>query len=1248
MALTPGQQRCIQTLDRSLVVAAGAGSGKTFTLTKRIVGALQNGQVDGIDRICAITFTNKAAGELKSRIKAELRACGMAEQALKVDEAWVSTIHGMCARILRAHAVELDVDPAFGVADGALANMLRDRAIDDTLLQAQVGFAEDVEQAGGALCQERVDALFTEYPARSRGPRGVSVEEMLRTLMDAAGGNVRGYEAFSYAKADANPARLMSAALDAFEDLASVTQGQKPNEARQTWVENVTNIAADVRSELQQGHASDARWALLALDRLPLPKKTGTADYKEHVARALEVYRMCVMELRLAVAVPHLQTLIALAREASRRYAAAKRIAGVLDNSDLLVMASAAIANYPSIAALYADKFQIVMVDEFQDTDQMQVDMIKRLSGPGACRLCTVGDAQQSIYRFRGADVSVYRRHLAEVEADDPANVIKLPDNFRSHADVLSFVDRVFERPQMFGGEFMSLRPGRDESRVKRPFADGEPRVRVQLTSNPSKGVLADRVREVAAARIAETFAQLHERGHSAGEMAVLLGGMTHVQEYADALRARGLACVVSGGSVFASSLEAQVMLDLTRVIANPYQTQALLGVLTSPLFGLCAQDLLDLTTVQSDDGRPRRRNLAAGFATCAYALREGRIDAAWSERLVLALRVLGDALDKAGREPVHCIAQDVAVDSGWIARLQEQGAEGLAQVANAYKAIRMIKGIEESSAAGQARVAADFEALLADSKEAPGALSATGGDFVRIMTVHASKGLEFPIVAVAEFRDAGGDSSKLLTSEVKGTVYVSLDLNNTLNGLEGSAKLSGLPELYASMTEGNADEDELALAVEHADGALALRAALYEYDRVGEDEESKRLLYVALTRAKEALVVSLKGKRTKDNPRAVPKNCLGAVVPALMGSDDGFDVGVSHYDYRGSAPALVEHVALEAEGAGEDSGRADGENGDGLSAMSGKDAPVSGLGNQPDAFPIPVDEHVVPAACAPCTPAHEGVFSYSSIAEASHEGDVLELLAQRHFESADAGQQEAESSIWLQPAQDGEGGLDFSPDWFAASLSEGDGDDGSWAYAGSSSADQDKATDLGTAFHRLAQYAVNTRSSAGLVRPDDDRVRSLSRSCSLDEVQVGRLQSALDRWFASDVASFMGALPDLHAEVPFFVRVPADCEAYLEGEIDLLGFDESRTCAYVVDYKTGGKAYETEEDLRVKHVLQASCYAYAIMLQGVPTVETAFVRVERSSSNAPDQPQCVRYRFTHEDVPDLASRIASVYARAR
>ena len=1238
MALTSGQQTCIQTLDRPLVVAAGAGSGKTFTLTQRIAYALESGAVDDIERICAITFTNKAAGELKARIKAELRARGMAEQALKVDDAWISTIHGMCARILRAHALELDLDPAFEMAELTLASTLSDRAVEGVLQSAQAAEEAGVETSETAgITVQALNALFEEYPARSNGSYGTSVESMLKELMNVASASPHGFDAIVTCSADVNPALLVSSVLDAFDGLIDYVGTLKPNEAREAWAAKTAQDVASIRSELEKGHASDILWALRALDGLTFPRRS-TDALKAWIDNVQEQYRTCVMELRLAAAHPHLQTLLCLARNAQNLFARAKRAEGVLDNNDLLVMAYQAINDHPDLAALYADKFQLVMVDEFQDTDQMQVDMIKLISGPGACRLCTVGDAQQSIYRFRGADVSVYRRHLESVRAENPDDIVSLPHNFRSHADVLSLVDRVFERPEMFGGEFMSLLPARDEARVKQPFAGDTPRVQVQLTSNTAKGPKSDRVREVAAERIAEAFADLRDQGHSAGEMALLLGGMAHADAYARALRAQGLPCVITGGSVFAHAPEALLVLDLARIVVNPYRTQALHNVLTSPLFELSAGDLLFLSsTLDQQDGSPKRANLCEGIKMAARTLRDQGALSAWSERLVLALHVMGDLLEGSARSTTSRLVMRVLVDSGWLSRMQERGPEGLAAVANAYKAVRMLEDIETSSAAGPAHVARHFEMELSESKEAPGALSATGGDFVRIMTVHASKGLEFPIVTVAEFKDLGGPKSKLLASSLEGDVYLSLDLGNSVSTLEGSASFDGLPALYASMTADLASEEEFADAVRKADGALALRAALYGFEFTGDVEESKRLLYVALTRAKEALVVSLIGKRTKDNPLAVPKSSLGAVVDALAGLGEGFDAGISHYDFGGSQAALVEHVALAPEepcDAGE---------------VRDADAEEPCVFSEGE-FAVPAPEERPAVTREPYAPAHEGIFSYSSIADASHGTDVLQRLAKAHFESADESEPQRVFALSLVPKDDDDEPYDFSPGWHEADLeaATADEDDGSWAYRKVSSFDSDKATDLGTAFHRLAQYAVVTRGSFGLGRPASGRVSALAQACRLEKDQVGRLNEALDRWFGSDIAHRMQDMRDLRAEVPFFLRVPVEGEdkpVFLEGEIDLLGLSEDGARAVVVDYKTGGRADEGPDELAEKHVLQAACYAYAVMSQGVRSVEAVFVRVERACANRLDQPQCVRYRFVSDDLSELESAIAEVYA---
>ena len=163
------------------------------------------------------------------------------------------------------------------------------------------------------------------------------------------------------------------------------------------------------------------------------------------------------------------------------------------------------------------------------------------------------------------------------------------------------------------------------------------------------------------------------------------------------------------------------------------------------------------------------------------------------------------------------------------------------------------------------------------------------------------------------------------------------------------------------------------------------------------------------------------------------------------------------------------------------------------------------------------------------------------------------------------------------------------------------------------------------------------------------------------------RLESALDRWFGCNLAAEMGAFADLRAEVPFFIGADSAhrgimpdeaCEArldsrvlpsaFLEGEIDLLGLSEGGRCASVVDYKTGGSADESSEKLALKHVLQAACYAYAVMEQGVERVDATFVRVERPQADDPSQPQCVRYRFEASDLPDLKQAIFDCYAAAQ
>lgn len=1207
MALTIGQEKCVNTLDKPLAVSAGAGSGKTFTLTRRIVHALESGYLTDIDQVLAITFTSKAAGEIKSRVKGALRAGGLTEQALKTDEAWISTIHGMCSRILRAHALELGLDPAFKVADEATVKTLLDASLEEVL-----GGRDDLVTVAEGVSSQRLDALFASFDVHPAGPRTASVEGMVRQLVEAASAHSDGMASLVAPPEAPSPIKLLAQLVDVADTAYALADGVKPGSTRDKFLAATQDALEGARELI--GRGSDGltyRRALSAMNGFPVPGRNfgKNTPYGEQAVELAEQYCAIAAQARCGLVQEQLATLIDVAKSVADAFARRKREAGLLDNNDLLAFASRAFCDHPAIQAAYADRFKLVMVDEFQDTDQLQVDMIKRMAGEGFSRMCTVGDAQQSIYRFRGADVSVYRRHLEDVRRRNPEGIIELPDNFRSHGDVLALCDRIFEQPQVFGAEFMSLAPGRAESKVKRPFLPDGPRVQVQVTVTPSRGVTSADAAAVAARRVAKSFSGFAAAGHRPGDMVVLLGGMGRANVYAEALRAEGLPCVVAGGSIFNRAPEVALMVRLAQAIANPKWTTALFEVLSSELFALSADDLLELSTGMDEErGIPRRRAFDQGFRHIERKVASGR---AVSPALAACASLMRRASEQVGNVALADIMQGIVADSGWLARLETAGPEGLARAGNVYKAIRMARDIEAAGGMGPAGVAEELALRVELAKEAPGALSAEGGDFVRIMTVHASKGLEFPIVAVAELRDDAARSQSLECCSIEGRTYVSLDGGHVLERLkEKTSSLVAKSGSYQPFCE--FDDEELAAMVSRSQLPADRRAAIKLHEERGEAAESRRLLYVALTRAKEALVVSMRGKSSKVDATGLSKSCWGDVQSALVGECCAFEPGVSMFDFGGQRPARVEcmHLTLadveellgtagSADGA---ASQVDGEPGaDGL-APGGCPA-----GGKPGTIALPLVRPYEPERGKPYEGARAGVFSYSSIAE------------------------------------DGEGFADFSVEDAA--------DDAASASLGAR--DADAATSLGTAFHRLAQLAALAwQSGCDLERPDAARQQALERSCGLSAEQRDRLDAALERWFASDIASHMGACESVSPEAPFLVRVGGPCDAaYLEGEIDLLGCvapagtrEQPAGSALVVDYKTGGSPAETAEQLHEKHLLQATCYAYAVLLEGYAQVECVFVRVEQDRADAPGQPQTVSYRFDAADADEMGRALARAY----
>lgn len=1155
---TPGQRQSIEHVRGPLLVSAGAGSGKTFTLTQRIAYALlpESGPAaSGVDEVLAITFTEKAAAEIKARVKRTLRAEGLAEEALRVDGAWISTIHGMCARILRAHALDLGLDPAFGImGDAERAEAVAD-AIDGAL-----GDDNDIIARGSYA------ALFDEYPARSTMPLAPSVASMLQALMDKAAGLRGGLDALDFGPSPAQASTLARELLLAYEGVLPALE----RAGKSASAERARAAAADAVEALgaflaDASAASDARALAAVVDGCAyLPCTFGGADVKAEVKAYQAVHARVAQNVALALAHPLASELMALAREVTARFEGAKRAACKLDNDDLLVRTLDAFERCPDIAARYERRFKLVMVDEFQDTSQLQIDMIARLAGPRCAHLCTVGDAQQSIYRFRGADVNVYEAHKKAMRADEVgALYVELTKNFRSHGDVLSFVDRVFEQSTVFGEAFMSLEPNEQRPSCYRGSA---PRIDLVLSVQPAgrgTGVRTADAKRAGAEAIARRFAALREDGHAPGDMVVLLGKMSRAGMYAEALRAEGFECVVTGGSLFASAPEVRVVARFVEALANPANTAALFEVLTSDMMRLSADDLLVLTTEEDPEtGCVRRRDLDRGFARLA-----SRADGL-PPRLAHAVRLFERARDESRTRPVATVVRDAVVRSGWMARLEEEGAAGTARAANVLKAVRLVDRLETERHLGLASTArALADELAVGLKEAPGALSGAGGDVVKIMTIHASKGLEFPVVALADFADARAGSGKLLVETCGAIARASLAPAASLEAFPQLAKRSGA----AAAGDGEDDADLLAARrlVEGEDGpACALGAssctqAAYRAQlarRAADEElaEARRKLYVGLTRASEALVVAMDAKAPSAGKPPAYAPLVDDIRSALCGDGD-FPEGVAELPYGGTAPARFERILVQPPEPRVEEGA--------------EPAP------EPRLFFVPVVDDASRSTLFAGGLARDDAFSYSSIA----------------------------------------------PNPLPAPADEG------VPFA----ADADKATDLGSAFHRAAQLAVETGRVPGAAR-----LGVLSEAYALSTGQRARLADACARWFSSATYAETLQWGLRRAEVPFFVPIS---DAFVEGEIDLLCTDDAQLAgarALVVDYKTGGSDGEAPEALRSKHLLQAQCYAYALLRQGCVEVELRFARVEREDSAG--GMQTVTYRFTDEDLDGLAVRILS------
>ena len=1156
---TPGQEKTIKTLDKPLFVAAGAGSGKTFTLTQRIVWALKEGSgADGkpylssLDQALIITFTNAAATEIKERVRGALEKEGLHSAALQVDDAWISTIHGMCSRILKIHALDLGLDPEFEIIDDMTRNQLVNISIEEVLRE---------------LYQ---DESYAEFLSTYAGKRD-ALTSRIKTLMSYAQSSPVGMDAISFV-GDSSDLEVLKAELEslcgALEALRVAIAEKKPDEAEQ-----LQNVQSELSGKLQKHLVlsltdfDQAFWETLGK---AVKAVRSSKEIKDEAAYQLKV---CSALFRLIQDASEGQCLKDVTEQVYKLFNQKKRAIGGLDNDDLLHLTAKVFEEHPEIAAVYTDKFKLVMVDEFQDTDQQQVQMIKSLSGKDAQYLTTVGDAQQSIYRFRGADVDVFFRRQAEVPEDLQPRLV---DNFRSHNEILRFVAKVCSANGMIPN-FMDLSAGREEPAT--PFIAHSPRVYFEVTkfeksgnSKPGDDVTRN---QLVAYQLADRINTLmQDENIQAKDVAILMKSVKKAQPYIEALRTFGIESVVSGASTFGEQPEVQLIGSLLQTLANMHDSyEGLFPVLSSEIFSLDASDLLLLGTNFGENGQKiTNRDIAESVVNDTF-----NPPFEISPKLKNSLEVLSSARSSLSNKRISEVIKKVVLDAGWISRLQKMGNEGQSKIANIFAALEQIDSLQKELSIGVASVAKAFSQWCNTAKESPKVLHCSTQNAVTFMTIHASKGLEFPVVAVV---DAVSDPKTSAGSKP----FLHVRKDNSYQ-IVFSRKSKQLHELYDGC-------HDVPTSLDECKNLLEWRMFLETQENELEEQEQNRRLYVALTRAREAVILTSTIDLTKEgiSPRYTRK-----ITDALF-EEPPLSAGEHPFEYGGNLAGCMRVV----QGSGKKDEPIQVE---GLELVEPSDCKPSEEENSQAVETFDLYEKVRLSVTSETTyDQRKDFFSYSSAHQQMAENFKVENNQKLEDQSQVERQEHGEDN--LQPITET-----------------------SVVLPGTLTDDGVDPTSLGSAFHELAQIMVETQSKV-----DEKTIDRLCLKNSVPQRAVLRVKQALELWSNSAIRQEALAHDVVIAEPPFTLQVDSEYGNYVEGAIDLLAYNKGSKDALVVDYKTGDKGLSATQ-IYEHHQMQANFYAYVLMQYGFTKVECAFVCVEVEEAG---QPHVARYTFDVNHQPRL------------
>ncbi len=828
--LSPPQAEAVEARVRDVVVSAGAGTGKTRTLVARFLSLLDDGIP--LRQIVAITFTRKAAREMRNRVRRDIGRF-LAQPDLEADEygrwqhyhneldaARIGTIHNLCSEILHNHPAEAGVDPHFEVLDEVQSALLLKEAVEATLAWAvqpptpspvndlEVSITQLFRLLSERQLQDLIAAMLYERPTMATLTKALPPEEL--------------YSRWQSQLEASQEAALEQLTADPFwqESIATLRQAV-PLDTQDTRAAQREMVLTAVQEADGQESAVQCQ-LLAALGSINLRGGSikawqGGREEANAVKAALGGLRKlwrdaAALSLSLNQQDETLSTIMPavynLFNYANRTYQIAKNGREALDFDDLEGRAVALLVENTAVRYYWQRQVGALLVDEFQDTNERQRQFI-RLLCPEPGKLFIVGDAKQSIYRFRGADVTVFQTEREGIKSTG-GKAVNLDTSYRAHSTLLEGMNRLL-KPIL--GEDSPQRPNYVAPFDRLEAADQSlptgltiPFVEFHLALGNKGEALP-----LAAAGLATRLVELEQNSPlTFGDMAILCRASSAFQYYENALDAAGIPYLTVAGKGFYDRPEIRDLLNVLQATADPHDDLALAGYLRSPGCGLSDESLFYLAQARQS-GRSLWETVQQGFQFQ---------DLEEQTRLVWAAKLLNMLHELSGRTSVADLLKIFLEETNYLAALR------LAGLPRALRNVdKLLTDIHSSSTVNVIDFLV-YAGSLKDSGSREGEARSTAGGVVQIMSIHAAKGLEFPVVVLGDAAATGSNRGQnVLIDPVLGVLL------------------------------GNEGED-------------GQKSTVYELgkQRNGGQEaaELDRLLYVALTRAEQILMISGHGSATK------------------------------------------------------------------------------------------------------------------------------------------------------------------------------------------------------------------------------------------------------------------------------------------------------------------------------------------------------------------------------------------------